>query len=132
MNEAEPSLSALVVLRPARGSLQPSDRITSANVAEYLPDPDAVERAIRWFREAGFGVGSPYGLSLSIVGPPSLFRRAFGTSVQLPDPSASQTGRESAEGVTLPLDPLPPEVRDAIETVEFTPPPAFGPTDFMP
>ena len=47
MNEAEPSLSALVVLRPARGSLQPSDRITSANVAEYLPDPEAVERGVK-------------------------------------------------------------------------------------
>ena len=131
MNEAEPSLSALVVLRPARGSLEASDRITSANVAEYLPDPEAVERALRWFRDAGFGVGSPYGLSLSIVGPPSVFRRTFGRSVQLPDPSAQLASRESAKGVTLPLDPLPPDVRDAIETVEFTPPPAFGPTDYM-
>ena len=132
MNEPEPSLSALVVLRPARGSLEASDRITSANVDEYLPDPEAVERAIRWFRDAGFGVGSPFGLSLSIVGPPSLFRQTFGTSVQLPDPFASPPGTKSSEGVTLPLDPLPPDVRDAIETVEFTPPPAFGPTDYMP
>ena len=71
-------------------------------------------------------------MSLSIVGPPSVFRRTFGRSVQLPDPSAPLVGRESAKGVTLPLDPLPPDVRDAIETVEFTPPPAFGPTDYMP
>ena len=131
MNEAEPSLSALVVLRPAGGSLEASDRITSENVAEYLPDPEAVERVVRWFRTAGFGVGSPYGLSLSIEGPPSVFRRTFGSSVRLPDPAASLADRESAKGVALPLDPLPADVRDAIETVEFTPPPAFGPTDYM-
>lgn len=131
MTGHEPSISALVVLRPARGSLQASDRITSANVADYLPDPDAVDRVIRWSREAGFEVGNHLGLSLSIVGPRSLFQRVFGISTPLPDPSASPGDAVSAEGVRLPLDALPTDIREVLETVEFPPPPAFGPTDYM-
>jgi hypothetical protein len=120
-----PTTSALVVLRPARGPLTPDDRIVSENVAGYLPSPAAADAVAGWFRSAGFEVGSPFGMSLSVSGPPSLFRAVFGVDA-VPDgaPEREQTG------LALPVATLPPEIRDLVEAVEFTPPPAFGPTDY--
>jgi len=120
-----PPASALVVLRPARGPLTPDDRIVSENVAQYLPSAVAVDAVAGWFRSAGFEIGSPFGLSLSISGPPSLFRAVFGVDA-VPDGSPDQ----AQSGLALPMAALPPEIGDLIETVEFTPPPAFGPTDY--
>jgi len=103
------TLSALVVLRP-RG--------------EFAPDPE------RYFNEQGFEVTPRIALSLSIIGPQSLFEKVFGAPLLVEGEGTTTTARTQTGGFELPLESLPPEVADEVEAITFTPPPAFGPTDF--
>lgn len=110
------TLSATVVLRPADGrDLTGDERITSANLREYLPSDDAVATARSWFEGAGFDVGPVVGIGFSITAPRARFEEVFGA---VPD------------GEELPLERVPPHVRRVLASVTFSPPPDFGPTSF--
>jgi hypothetical protein len=110
-------LAAEVILRSPGGQrLSGQERITSANVAAYLPDPAAVSAATEFFRDRGFGTTERRGISFTITGPQSHFERTFGTRL---------TGEAST--LELPLDQIPATVKDVIEAVTFTPPPDYGP-----
>jgi hypothetical protein len=124
----DPPLAAEVILRPPGGRLSGRDRITSANVAAYLPESAAVAAATDFFRDRGFEVSEPRGISFTITGPQSVFERTFGTSLAVirQDGVTSVTGEPGT--LELPLGQIPSKVRDVIEAVTFTPPPDYGPT----
>jgi hypothetical protein len=108
-------VSAVVVLRPAAGgALGDRGAVTADTINEYLPSGEAVAATQQAFAQLGFEVGQVFGVSFSITAPRSRVEQTFGT----------------AEGLELPLDRLPPEIRQHVEAVTFTPPPDFGPTEY--
>jgi len=117
-------LSALVVLRPARGRLAGDEPITAETVGAYAPDAAGAAAAEAYFRDAGFSVTDRLGLSFSITAPASRFEDTFGTSLVERDAGV----RTEAGTLELPLERVPGDVAAAVETVTFTPPPDFGPT----
>jgi hypothetical protein len=127
-------ISAQVVLKPASGkSLQGTDVITAKNVQEYAPSPQAAARVPAAFQALGFEVSPVVGNSFSITAPSSTFEKVFHTQVRRQANEAVQA--ESDGGVAsyeLPLNALPQSITPLIETVTFTPPPDFGPSNFGP
>lgn len=124
----DPIISAQVVMRSA----SPSDDdplITSANVAEAAPPPEAVDTVRYFCADAGFAIGPFVGISFSIAGPASLFETVFGERPRLEERASVQQAMTAA-GDELSLDRLPPEVGRWVRAVTFTPPPDFGPTGF--
>ena len=122
-------LSAVVVMRAASGERVPGDLVTAETIRSYLPDPAAVNVARDYFTRAGFHASELFGISFSITAPRSTFESFFGQPLLVRDRSGITT-IETGEGLELPLDPLPPDVSAWIDAVTFTPPPAFGPTDY--
>jgi hypothetical protein len=109
--------AALVVLRPADGrERHGGETITAASLDQHVPDPESAERVRRFFAERGFDVGPLVGISFSISAPRALMERTFAGFQEL-----EGTGRE------LPHDPLPSDVRAAIQAVTTEPAPDFGP-----
>jgi hypothetical protein len=125
----DPTISALVVLRPGSGrELTGATAITAANLADYLPDPDDVKLVRDAFARAGFKVGDPVGIAFSVDAPRSRFERFFATTVG----PAEEGGFGAFEGGTgqreLPLSALPPPVRERVVAATFEPPAElFGP-----
>jgi hypothetical protein len=127
---SEHPLSALVVLRPAPGrELGDAGPITSANVAESLPEPGAVATAQAVFSRLGFDVSAAGGPSFSITGPRSLFEEVF-EPLEIEGEAVRTSVRAARGGLELRLDRLPPDARELVQTVTFTPPPDFGPTEY--
>lgn len=124
----DPPLAAEVIFRPPGGRLSDRDRITSANVAAYLPEPAAVAVAADFFRDRRFEVSEPRGISFTISGPRSVFERTFGERLTVLHRNEATRATGEADPLELPLDQIPPAVRDVIEAVTFTPPPDYGPT----
>lgn len=126
------NLSAQVILRPAGGKESlPPEQITAENVHKMMPSAADAAAAQRFFANAGFDVGGVFGNSFSITGEQKLFEKIFGTKIftneKLAIKSRSKTAAESSE---LPSDKLPEDTRKIVETVTFTEPPDFGPTNF--
>ena len=112
---ASPTVSAQVLLRPASGRpIGGRDEITSENIRNYAPPPEAVALARRTFEADGFDVGLMVGVSFSIAAPVSTFERVFKTPIE-------------GSTLELPLDALPESLRRVIETVTFERPVDFGP-----
>ena len=126
------NLSAQVILRPASGkrTLSP-EQITAENVHEMMPSAADAGTAQRFFANAGFDVSGVFGNSFSITGEQTLFEKIFGTKIFTNEKRAikarSKTDGESSE---LPSNKLPEDVKKTVETVTFTEPPDFGPTNF--
>jgi hypothetical protein len=97
-------LSALVVLR------SPVDSPTADRVEELMSDAAAAAAVREYFRDLGFDVGPLVGVSFSIDADRSLFESTFGSV-----------------GGELDLALLPSNIREQLQTVTFTEPPAFGP-----
>jgi hypothetical protein len=127
---SSPPLSALVVLRPDTERLSGHERITTENVASFVPPADAVDETVAFFEGLGFTASPPVGISFSIEGPQSLFETTFGTALRTTEEGGTRTSVTVDGGVELPLDRLPERIAGRLQAVTFTPPPAFGPTDF--
>lgn len=113
------TISAQVILRP-RGlkSSAEAGAITSANVHQYTPARETVQKVASWFASKGFEIGSAVGTSFSISGPKSTFERVLKTRLA------------RRKSLALPLESMPRDVAEEIEEVTFTPPPDFGPTSY--
>lgn len=118
-------LSATVLLRPAAGGTH--EGVTAETVERSQPDPDALERAQRFFQAAGFDVSPAFGPSFSVTASSDLFEQTFGTKLEHDETLGVKA---AGGGVELPLHELPPDVTDSLQAVTFTPPPAFGPTEY--
>ena len=121
-------ISAEVLLRSASGrKIGPETRITAENLNLFVPQPDAYPAVSRILLSLGFEVGSLTGISFSITAAVSTFENIF----ELPLRSNPKGGIETADG-KLELDPatLPEKASDLIQTITFSEPPDFGPSNF--
>jgi hypothetical protein len=126
-------ISAIVLLYSASGK-KPSglDVITAETLQTFRPDPRVVQDAQAQLNALGFQVSPLVGISFSIIAPPAVFERVFHITVQHHDHKGWQvTQPKRAAGYELPVESLPPPLRKLVAGVTFTPPPDFGPTDFM-
>jgi len=104
--------------------------ITSENVESFLPDPQVASGLVTFFKGAGFEVSEPQAMGFSISGPVSLFERVFGERLRRTGGKPINEIRTEGGRLELPLDRVPSDLRDQIETVTFTRPPDFGPTEY--
>jgi len=97
-------------------------------VVTLRPDCHAgmVAKAKSHLTTAGLEVHAPFATSFSVGGPSSRFEDVFGVKIIVDD---SLLGSVTAEGgsLDLPLDRLPEEIRELVESVAFLPPPDFTP-----
>ena len=107
MSERLP-LSALVLMRPASGrEIGGTERITSENVTDYEPNPQALKEARGFFEKAGFQVTAGAGPCFSIVGSQSLFEEVFGTRLAIETKQGAVHGAATVDGgLELPLKEL--------------------------
>lgn len=126
-------ISAQVILKPRSGKVIGLDvPITSQNIREFLPSPEAVSQASQMFQEIGFEVGKPVATSFSITGPVSLFELTFQTILQMNRKKGVQAlGSSGIASYELPLHHLPPRLLQLVQSVIFTPPPDFGPSNYI-
>lgn len=131
--ENQEIVSAQVILRPADGREIPANAaITAESLVLYLPSEEAAGLVREFFRKAGFTVGNLVGISFSISGTAATFESLFKVDLQHEDRGGIRAAKaDSSTGYQLPLDPLPQNIRPAVSAVTFTPPPDFGPTQFM-
>jgi hypothetical protein len=122
-------ISAQVMLRPASGvEISPDAQITSKNLHEFAPHPNAYRTASDTFRSLDFETGPLVGVSFSITASVDTFIRVFKADLQ----RNSKGGIESKGGeLILPLNHIPENARKTIQVVTFIEPPDFGPTGFM-
>jgi hypothetical protein len=121
---AEHEWAAQVVLTPA---VDPQAQI-AANIGALLPPRERSERVKLAFGALGFRTGPVVGNSFSIEGDRGLFERTFHTRLSRDERgSVSIEHAAPSEPMSLPLDRLPKELREALAAVLFSQPPAFGP-----
>lgn len=123
------TLSAQVVMRAASGERVPGNAVTAETIGSYVPDPVAVGVVRDYLARAGFAVSDVIGISFSISAPRSTFELFFGRPLRVQEREGITTV-DTGQGLELPLDAMPAEVRRHVDAVTFTPPPDFGPTDY--
>jgi hypothetical protein len=131
-NQDKETLSAQVILKPADGksSLSP-EKNTSENVHQIMPSAEDFKTAQEKFTDSGFEVDAGFANSFSITGDKKLFEKTFKTKISHNEHQAVKSQDENnAESSELPLENLPNELKQVIETVTFTKPPDFGPGNF--
>jgi hypothetical protein len=122
-------ISAQVMLLPASGKkIGPDTQVTAENIKEFAPPLDAYLIASGAFRSKGFEIGPLVGVAFSITALVGTFENVFKAELQ----RSVKGGIECNGGdLELPLDHLPDNTRKIIQTVTFTEPPDFGPTEFL-
>jgi hypothetical protein len=97
-------------------------------VVTLRPDSHAgmVAQAKSHFTSAGLEVHAPFATSFSVGGPASRFESVFGEKIVVDDTLLGAVTTEGG-GLELPLDSLPEEIREMVESVAFLPPPDFTP-----
>ncbi len=75
------------------------------------------------FTSAGFEVHAPLGASFGIAGPKSLFEKTFDRVLVVNDQDLVTSVTTDAGETSLPLDPLPENLRRITESVRFIEPP---------
>jgi hypothetical protein len=116
------SISLVVILRPAKGRLKDKGAVSKANLAEVAPDAAAERRAREYCEAQGLTVHAGSGNSFSIEGPRKKLEKLF---------SAAELKAKESTGGEMSLTKLPADIREVLEAVAFTEPPAFGPTSFL-
>jgi organic radical activating enzyme len=116
----EPVLSAEVVLKSASGRslTDVGATITSENVSEFRPNQETIEEAIHQLEKLGFKVPQK-GITLTIVGEPKQFERAFKiklTTKKVPAGVEVHTNTDAS---------IPPSLSNTVEKIVFVPPPEF-------
>ena len=122
MPNSNDQLSPQVILRPATGRLKQKGAVVAANLEAILPAPEAANRVLGFFQQAGFECGPLVANSFSITGPRSLLRKHF---------TAGDISQHETAGGELALGGLPAGIRDLVEAIAFTAPPDFGPTSYF-
>ena len=127
------TLYAQVVLKSASGRrIDGTARITADTLADYAPAPATVDAARRGFEAAGLEPGPVSGVGFGLEGTVETFEKVF--DVQLTEDPEHGVRAEQGDGPAtseLPLGALSDDLARHLEAVTFTPPPDFGPTDFM-
>ncbi len=108
---------AMVVLAPASGrAITGESEITAETLHEFAPDPADADHVARVLAGAGFAVGPPVGIAMSISGPRAVFEAFFGVPV-----ADAEEGGWLASGERREL-PVPAELAGRVQAVTFEPP----------
>ncbi len=75
------------------------------------------------FTSAGFEVHAPLGSSFGIAGPKSQFEKVFNVTLVVNEENLVTTVATDSGDLELPLEPLPENLRDSVESVRFVEPP---------
>jgi hypothetical protein len=122
-------ISAQVIMPPATGKLDRETPITTETISVLRPAPQKVARVRSAFEQAGFEVSELYGISFSITAPLKRFEEFFKVKLEAGKDGVQVVSKE-AKSYELPLNKVPANLRDLIDTVTFSAPPDFGPTNF--
>ncbi|MEA3466728.1 MAG: hypothetical protein U9R57_00710 [Thermodesulfobacteriota bacterium] len=122
-------ISAQVMLLPASGKeIGPDTLVTAENIEQFDPPLDAYLIASGAFRSKGFEIGPLVGVTFSITALAGTFENVFKVELQ----RTVKGGIECNGGdLELPLGHLPDNTSKIIQTVTFTEPPDFDPTEFL-
>jgi hypothetical protein len=115
-----PIISAEVILKSASGRslTERGAAITSENVEEFRPNQETVKEAIYQLEKLGFEV-TQKGITLTIVGEPIQFEKAFKINLTTKKVSAGVEVRTNKEAS------IPSTLSNSVEKVVFIPPPEF-------
>jgi hypothetical protein len=115
-----PIISAEVILKSASGRslTERGAAITSENVEEFRPNQETVKEAIYQLEKLGFEV-TQKGITLTIVGEPIQFEKAFKINLTTKKVSAGVEVRTNKEAS------IPSTLSNTVEKVVFIPPPEF-------
>jgi hypothetical protein len=124
-------VSALVVMRPASGKPLGRAVITAETLGQFVPSVDAVARVKQAMTDRGFEVGDLVGISFSITAPVRTFETVFRARLRREPRGGIEVVQADGSGsYQLPLQELPQTIAENVESVTFTPPPDFGPSEF--
>lgn len=122
-------VSAQVVLKSASGyQIGPGTLVTSKNIGIFSPPAGAFSQVSKAFRSMGFQTGPLVGPSFSITASVERFETAFKLNLRRSEKGGIESDRGSLE---LTLEHLSNDLRNIIQTVTFSTPPDFGPTEFF-
>lgn len=126
-------ISAQVILPSASGKVVDGETvITAENISDYVPSPDTVAKASEAFTQLGFHVGQMVGISFSITALASTFEEVFAVQLcQEANGGIMALEEDGSATYEIPLRALPESVSALVISVTFTPPPDFGPTEFL-
>ncbi|MDT7810539.1 MAG: hypothetical protein QOJ42_455 [Acidobacteriaceae bacterium] len=125
-------VSAQVVLAPESGaSIGPNTPITSRNIEQFRPSPEAARTIRETLAGGGFEVGPLVANSFSIAAPVNTFEDFFKTKLRK-EASGGLVARSHANdyALELPLGALPDGLKKHLIAITFTRPPDFGPTGY--
>jgi hypothetical protein len=117
--------SLLVILRPAKGRLRDVGAVSQKNLAATVPAAGNAARVQEYFAKQGFVVhagGGAGGNSFSIEASVKALAKLF---------DSKEVEQLAKTGGELSLGKLPRDIQDLLEAVSFSPPPDFGPTNFV-
>lgn len=124
-------LSAQVIFKAADGTVPAAEiNITAANIASFLPDPDAVERARDLLMEMGFKVSPAVANSLAISATAATFEKAFGFSIVANDQGVMFETSAQKKHRALTARSIPAKLQSDVYAITFGKPPDFGPQQF--
>jgi hypothetical protein len=104
------------------------DKLISAQVVIRASSAADAQAVMQEFKRAGFDLGPLFANSFSITAESKRFETYFKATLQSSSGEgiAVKTNEDSVRS-DLPLDALPPSVRELIEVIVFSKPPDFGP-----
>ncbi len=126
-------ISVQVILQPSsKIVINGESLITSNNIVGYAPPPDAYALAKNIFISLFFEVGPLVGISFSITAKDSVFRKIFNVSFQKDYKGGIQCVKnDKSQSKKLPLDHLPDELIEVIQSITCTESLDFGPAEYF-
>lgn len=124
-------LSAQVIFKAADGTEPAGEmNITASNIASFLPDPDAVERARDLLVAMGFKVSPVFANSLAISASAATFEKAFGVTIVANEQGVMFETAARKKDLALTERSIPAKLQSDVYAITFGKPPDFGPQQF--
>jgi hypothetical protein len=119
-------ISAQVILKAKSGLMPQAESMTAENLEDFMPDESLASQTRAHFENLGFEVGELIGNSFSISAPRKIFEQHFKARIQ----NTKQHASLNDGNLELPISALPDEIRESVNAISFSTPPAFGPSNF--
>ena len=110
----DPLVSAVVTVRPPA---------TPPSEGQEGRDFPAISKVKAHLTSAGFEVAAPLGATFTIAAKQSHFEKYFGQTLSVDDSGLMRSVTTEDGGRDLPLQVLPEDLQEKVESVSFLPPP---------
>lgn len=123
-------VSAMAILIPASGQTSDDDTlITSEHVLLHAPSGEVLALVAQAFQRLGFQTDTSDGIVVSLTATVGTFEGIFLTTLVEGPHGGVMSVREGEEPASeLPLEHMPAQIREAVQTVTFSDFPDFGPS----